>query len=65
MLSFNLRNKIVNFIYREARHHLAAAQLILDRHKETLEQQEGTEDEKEARFVFKLLIDMNKHFLIV
>jgi uncharacterized protein YaiL (DUF2058 family) len=44
---------------------LAAAQLILDRHKETLEQQEGTEDEKEARFVFKLLIDMNKHFLIV
>jgi hypothetical protein len=45
---------------------LAAAQLILDRHKETLEQQEGTEDEKEARFVFKLLIDiMKKHFLIV
>ncbi|XP_059477550.1 KIF-binding protein [Neocloeon triangulifer] len=35
--------------FKEARHHLAAAQLILERHKETLDQQEGTEEEKEAK----------------
>ncbi|CAB3366462.1 Hypothetical predicted protein [Cloeon dipterum] len=35
--------------FKEARHHLAAAQLILDRHKETLDQQEESTEEKDAK----------------